>query len=823
MAKFKPTPYQQAIFDWFKDGSGNLMIQAVAGSGKTTTIIQALEYIPKNDKVLMLAFNRSIADELNKRVSNIRSKNPNLANISAGTQNSAGLAVLRKWAEQKGLEYKPRLTAKMLEKSDTNEIFGTFQDKDRRTIREEVSKVFDDANKLQEKNKENKHKENIYGETPTGRELDYTKGYYKNKFYYTKSLGTILAENGLSQIFYTADSVLSELYAERNRERSAKILSFLIKTLDRMHENGYKNILSLIPKSKQPPMNCSKFVEEWMSKNKDTKTDAVRTYINKYLIKKVQTLRANVDSIFYVNTTLLLTDKDGCFIPQNSIDAQLGLIKRKDSDAEELSAFTINKLTSFVSFFLSKVVGLSKSNGFKIKDIVPNPTDKVWRRMIYYYQLVRDKKDDLGVFLKAEWIVKTAKKVLDISISNRNIVSFDDQLYQPIYYAKDMVFPQYDWVIIDECQDTNVITQLLLEKILKPKGRLVAIGDVAQAIYGFRGADANAMDSMRKRFNCTPKPLSECFRCAKSIIRLAQMHMKTIQARPEAPEGIVEKGGFISAKKAERDIDLEMFKTNVTSAMICRYNRPLELMSELLIQAQIPFYILGRDLGARVLSLIKRQYNKALKDMNQSPILSDSQWAGVDVDNIHTMIRGKTRKVSAKGDDTDIDPTIYVEEIIARTRKLPKTKIKSKDGKDRVISELHTFAQLEKIVGDMFSDDPKENELCLCTAHRSKGKEFFRVFLLDYDKSFYQKGEELRAWAKTQEQNMAYVAITRAERELIFVDYGSKIQMRKEGRRERFVLVNYDPAISISYGDIDQKDPFIYDKFEEAEDEAITK
>ena len=562
------------------------------------------------------------------------------------------------------------------------------------------------------------------------------------------------------------------------------------------------------------------------SKDKNSKNDkieAVGKYINDYLIKKVQTLRADVDSIYYVKTSVVLTDKDGCFYPKTGIDSLLG-INKSNLDEDDVN-FQINKLTRYINSFLSKIVGLAKSNGFKIKDIVPNPTNKVWRRMIYYYQLVRDTKADMGVFLKEDWIVETAKKVFDQSLRSRNIVSFDDQLFQPIYYADDMIFPQYDWVIIDECQDTNVITQLLLEKILKPNGRLVAIGDVAQAIYGFRGADANAMDSMRKRFNCTPKPLSECFRCAKSIIRLAQFHMSSIEARPEAPEGIVEKGGFIDPKKANRDIDLEMFKSNVTSAMICRYNRPLELLSELLIKAQIPFYILGRDLGARVISLIKRQYNNALSRMNEKHILTDTGWASVDVDNVYDLIRGniQERKISQKGNDIDIDPTIYVEEIISRTRKQPKTQIKSKDGSDRVIKELHTFTQLENVVSNMFSDEPKENELCLCTAHRSKGKEFFRVFLLDYDKTFYQKADKLRAWAKIQEQNMAYVAITRAERELIFVDYGSKIQSRNRGRTSQLVIVDYDPSIRETYGDISKKDPFIYDQFEEAEDEAITK
>lgn len=57
--------YQRAIFDAIRDTRDNLRIQAVAGSGKTTTIVEALNYT--SGRVLFLAFNKHIADELRKR------------------------------------------------------------------------------------------------------------------------------------------------------------------------------------------------------------------------------------------------------------------------------------------------------------------------------------------------------------------------------------------------------------------------------------------------------------------------------------------------------------------------------------------------------------------------------------------------------------------------------------------------------------------------------------------------------------------------------------------------------------------------------------
>lgn len=63
---FTPSPYQQAIFDYIEHGTGNLVVNAVAGAGKTTTLVQAAQLI--KGKGLFLAFNKHIADELAGRL-----------------------------------------------------------------------------------------------------------------------------------------------------------------------------------------------------------------------------------------------------------------------------------------------------------------------------------------------------------------------------------------------------------------------------------------------------------------------------------------------------------------------------------------------------------------------------------------------------------------------------------------------------------------------------------------------------------------------------------------------------------------------------------
>lgn len=81
--------YQKNVFNFVTNGKGNAAISAVAGSGKTFTIVNALRFIPKDKTVLFLAFNKSIVSELKLKVGD-------LANVEVMTLHAFGLKVLNK-------------------------------------------------------------------------------------------------------------------------------------------------------------------------------------------------------------------------------------------------------------------------------------------------------------------------------------------------------------------------------------------------------------------------------------------------------------------------------------------------------------------------------------------------------------------------------------------------------------------------------------------------------------------------------------------------------------------------------------------------------
>lgn len=86
---FKPSPYQEKIFDFIQNGTGNAVIKATAGSGKTTTLVSSMKLIPKSEKCMFIAFNNSIVNELKERLKDNK-------NCRVRTIHSLGLLMYRR-------------------------------------------------------------------------------------------------------------------------------------------------------------------------------------------------------------------------------------------------------------------------------------------------------------------------------------------------------------------------------------------------------------------------------------------------------------------------------------------------------------------------------------------------------------------------------------------------------------------------------------------------------------------------------------------------------------------------------------------------------
>jgi superfamily I DNA/RNA helicase len=70
MMRGTPSPLQENIFRHVRESPRHLVVQAYAGSGKTTTMVELLNHIPEHLTVFLGAFNKRIQQELEERVSN---------------------------------------------------------------------------------------------------------------------------------------------------------------------------------------------------------------------------------------------------------------------------------------------------------------------------------------------------------------------------------------------------------------------------------------------------------------------------------------------------------------------------------------------------------------------------------------------------------------------------------------------------------------------------------------------------------------------------------------------------------------------------------
>ena len=85
---FEPSQYQKTILEFAKYGEGNCFIEACAGASKTTMLENILYHIPETHRKLFIAFNKSIAEEMEKRVDNV-------SNLKVCTYHSLGFDILR--------------------------------------------------------------------------------------------------------------------------------------------------------------------------------------------------------------------------------------------------------------------------------------------------------------------------------------------------------------------------------------------------------------------------------------------------------------------------------------------------------------------------------------------------------------------------------------------------------------------------------------------------------------------------------------------------------------------------------------------------------
>lgn len=367
--------------------------------------------------------------------------------------------------------------------------------------------------------------------------------------------------------------------------------------------------------------------------------------------------------------------------------------------------------------FAQRLVGLARQQG--VGFLTPDTAETYWA--ICEHHDIEPESDDADMHRAIE----LAQELLGWSNAS-HMVDFDDMLYFAVKH--NITLPKFDFVFVDEAQDTNMIQREILRKIMGPNSRMIAVGDPAQAIYGFRGADANSLRMIAKEFSARTLPLSITYRCPTSVVKYAQQWVSHIQARDNAPEGVVQDLGG--------DWSVELFKPN--DLVVCRKSAPLMTVAFRCIRANIPVQVLGREIGDGLKALIKKMNAKNIDQLSEKL----------------EAYRGREVAKALQADDE--------QKIEAINDKVGAIQFLI----DGLKEDRRDIPSLEAGIDYLFKD--KNNSVKLCTIHKSKGLEAERVFWLGRSQCPAKWARQ--PWQKVEEINLCYVAATRAKAELYLIE-----------------------------------------------------
>ncbi|MEM7162258.1 MAG: UvrD-helicase domain-containing protein [Bacteroidota bacterium] len=134
------------------------------------------------------------------------------------------------------------------------------------------------------------------------------------------------------------------------------------------------------------------------------------------------------------------------------------------------------------------------------------------------YEDSQSGRDQMGV-VYAEYCLRCYKA---------GAMDFDDLLYKTNVLFRD--FPEalytyqhkFNHVLVDEYQDTNYSQYLIVKKIAAVHENICVVGDDAQSIYAFRGANIQNILNFRKDYHeCQLFKLEQNYRSTKNIVEAA--------------------------------------------------------------------------------------------------------------------------------------------------------------------------------------------------------------------------------------------------------------------------------------------------------------
>ena len=327
-------------------------------------------------------------------------------------------------------------------------------------------------------------------------------------------------------------------------------------------------------------------------------------------------------------------------------------------------------------------------------------------------------------------------KALEWGLKALESIDYTDMVWLPNVMKLTPLGGLYDFIFIDECQDLNKAERELVLRCFKDETRMICVGDENQCIFSFAGADPQSFSILKSLPNTKTLPLSISYRCSENIVDFAKKLVPTIEPNNDGRQGEIVK-----------EVNLDDVEDG--DMILCRNNAPLIQAYSTLLKDGKKAFIRGKEIG----SSLKTMVNRTKKKMLFRSLTDDGVFIRLYDDLFAT--RNTLMEQYAIDEESAMKSQVFQNKLDAITTL------------EILADGLNTTDELVNKIENIFSKSKETEGIALSTIHKAKGLEANNVFILC--ESLMPSKSAKRPWEIRQEQNLMYVAYTRAKNKLGFI------------------------------------------------------
>ena len=414
----------------------------------------------------------------------------------------------------------------------------------------------------------------------------------------------------------------------------------------------------------------------------------------------------------------------------------------------------------------------------------------------------------------------------DKALRKNQAVDFDDLLLLTVRLLKNV--PQirekyqqlFKYVMIDEYQDTNTVQYKLTKLLAAPQNNLFVVGDFAQSIYAWRGADYKNMGLLEKDFpEIKTYRLEQNYRSTQTILDAATKVISKTDAHPildlwtekghSQPIQLVE----TATSDEEAVVVIQKVSNHLTDtytyddvAILYRTNAQSRSFEEACIRFGVPYRLIGgfkfyeRKEIKDVLAYLKLVLNpedsvsfQRAEKVGKRILKKFLDWRELrkeDFTNPQEVLlnilkaTGYQDKFDAK-DPEDASRLENIEELLNVAAQFQDT---------ATLLENIALVQ-DNTMADVPGDANYRSAITLMSLHSAKGLEFPVVFMVGMEEGLLPHSRSLLSKDEMEEERrLCYVGITRAKEQLYLTHARTRWQYGSSSTSTRSRFIQDIPA-----------------------------